>query len=128
MKNRRVAIISSLFIALIAMFALPVQAQMNNEVSVSNFQYEYTDSASRWVFSWDSIDGSSVRKFQIKGGGWLNSWKSVYLKDVWNNDGKTYALVNSVSWTAGSKWRFRLKLKLSDGSKTAWAKLTHDFN
>ncbi len=128
MKNRRVAIISSLFIALIAMFALPVQAQTNNEVSVSNFQYEYTDSASRWVFSWDSIDGSSVRKFQIKGGGWLNSWKSVYLKDVWHNDGKTYALVNSVSWTAGSKWRFRLKLKLSDGSKTAWAKLTHDFN
>ena len=128
MKHRRVAIISSLLIALIAMFALPVQAQTNNEVSVSNFQYEYTDSASRWVFSWDSIDGSSVRKFQIKGGGWLNSWKSVYLKDVWHNDGKTYALVNSVSWTAGSKWRFRLKLKLSDGSKTTWAKLTHDFN
>ena len=128
MKHRRVAIISSLLIALIAMFALPVQAQTNNEVSVSNFQYEYTDSASRWIFSWDSIDGSSVRKFQIKGGGWLNSWKSVYLKDVWHNDGKTYALVNSVSWTAGSKWRFRLKLKLSDGSKTAWAKLTHDFN
>ena len=128
MKNRRVAIISSLFIALIGLFALPVQAQTNNEVSVSNFQYEYTDSASRWVFSWDSIDGSSVRKFQIKGGGWLNSWKSVYLKDVWHNDGKTYALVNSVSWTAGSKWRFRLKLKLSDGSKTPWAQLTHDFN
>ena len=105
-----------------------MQAQTNNEVSVSNFQYEYTDSASRWIFSWDSIDGSSVRKFQIKGGGWLNSWKSVYLKDVWHNDGKTYALVNSVSWTAGSKWRFRLKLKLSDGSKTPWAKLTHDFN
>lgn len=128
MKNRRVAIIISLFIAGIGLFALPAQAQTNNEVSVSNFQYEYTDSASRWVFSWDSIDGSSVRKFQIKGGGWLNSWKSVYLKDVWHNDGKTYALVNSVSWTAGSKWRFRLKLKLSDGSKTAWAKLTHDFN
>ena len=45
MKKRRVAVISSLFIALIAMFALPVQAQTNNEVSVSNFQYEYTDSA-----------------------------------------------------------------------------------
>ncbi len=128
MKHRRVYVLISLLIALIGLFALPAQAQTNNEVSVSNFQYEYTDSASRWVFSWDSIDGSSVRKFQIKDCGWLNSWKSVYLKDVWHNDGKTYALVNSVSWTAGSKWRFRLKLKLSDGSKTAWAKLTHDFN
>ena len=123
MKTRSIFAVISLSLALIVLFAaLPLQAQTNSNVTISNFSYDGIDASThQFTFSWDTITNSSVGRFQVKGdclsSTWLGIPQSGY--SVSSSGGTTF-LRMGIPRSAGCDLRFRLKLRLSQGS-TPWA-------
>ena len=133
MKHRRLAVIISLLIALIGMFALPVQAQTSG-ASISNLELEgYSDA---WCLLWDRIDNTASAQVQVKGGGIMGSWTSLSILRFQasitfvRSDGSAYykseACVQNLSShrVGGQSFNLRVRVRLSDGSGTNWAQIS----
>ncbi len=73
MKHRRIAVLISLLIALIGMFALPLNAQVNNSVTIQDLKYEGIYPNDMMVISWETVPNwDSVNKLQVKDGSSVN--------------------------------------------------------
>ncbi len=127
MKHRRVFIIS-LLLALVVLFtALPAQAETTSSQSINNFKYSHTNSSGNWVFTWDTISGTSIDKFQFKGGGWQKIYLTVQLKSVRRSGGTTRVVISPIFYGSGHALQFRVRLDFGDDVYTPWATTSHTF-
>ncbi len=88
MKNRA-AIIISLSLALIALFAaaLPINAQSSDKPE--DFKYDSMSSAGNLNFSWETADDEVYAAMQFVGGGITNVYLSVWINNLWFDDDRT---------------------------------------
>ena len=117
MKNRRVAVIISLSVALIALLAtLPAQAIGSTDIDFK-FERVYTTSAGDEYleFSWKTQNDETKGKIQYKGGGQTNVWTSLSLVEYWLYEGRSIIWTNRVIPAfpqTSAVFKFRLSLKI----------------
>ncbi len=128
MKLRRSSKIASLAIALIALFsATAFQAQSSVIVPITGFQFDRLVADENWLFSWDTIPDESSVTFQVKGGGYMQVWKTVYPLKIERVGWKTELTMGKLNPISGYGFEFRLKLSNSDDTlRTHWKVLVMD--
>ena len=127
MKHRQVFIICLLLALLTLLAALPAQAETTSSQSINNFKYSHTNSSGNWVFTWDTISGTSIDKFQFKGGGWQKIYLTVQLKSVRRSGGTTKVVIGPIYYGPGHALQFRVRLAFGDDVYTPWATTSHTF-
>ncbi len=129
MKLRRSSKIASLAIALILLFsAAAFQAQqLFTYVPITGFQFDRLVADENWLFSWDTIPDESSVTFQVKGGGYMQVWKTVYPLKIERVGWKTELTMAKLNPISGYGFEFRLKLSNSDDTlRTHWKVLVMD--
>ena len=126
MKHRRIAVIISLLIALIGMFALPLNAQTNNSVTIQDLKYEGIYPNDMMVISWETVPNwDSVNKLQVKDGSSVNDWTSVSSQNrstliQGNRTFLSFPNYSMYEYT-GELLKIRVRLLLKDTSLTPYA-------
>ncbi len=129
MKQRPSFRILSLVIALILLFsAAPFRAQqLTTYVPITGFKFDRLVADENWLFSWDTIPDESSVTFQVKGGGYMQVWKTVYPIKIEPAGWKTELTMEKLNPISGYGFEFRLKLSNSDDTlRTHWKLLVMD--
>lgn len=117
MKNRLVAVIISLSLALIALLAaLPAQAIGSSDIDFKFERVYTTPAGSEYLeFSWKTQIDETKGKIQYKGGGQTNVWTSLSLVEYWLYEGRSIIWTNRVIPAfpqTSAVFKFRLSLKI----------------
>ncbi len=141
MKNRAAITIISLTLALIALIALPIQAQSSD--APDDFKYDGMSSSGNLNFSWKTADDEvNAAALQFVGGDITSVWLSVWINNHWFDDGRsnitTAPLTASPADLSGQTLKFQVRAWIctsyddygdcDERQKTDWATLEVDFD
>lgn len=141
MKNRAAITIISLTLALIALIALPIQAQSSD--APDDFKYDGMSSSGNLNFSWKTADDEvNAAALQFVGGDITSVWLSVWINNHWFDDGRsnitTAPLTSSPADLSGNTLKFQVRAwictsyddngECNERQKTDWATLEVDFD
>ena len=127
MKTRTVITIIGIALALIALIAvLPLNAQVNNSVTIQDLKYEGVYPNDMMVISWETVPNwDSVNKLQVKDGSSVNDWTSVSSQNrstliQGNRTFLSFPNYSMYEYT-GELLKIRVRLLLKDTSLTPYA-------